>query len=117
LGYGENAMPKITTVTVKGRLGTAYNFDVYEYGQEFNALGAVYIVLKLQLLSDKTPFYKYVYVGETGDLSTRFKDHHKQDCFDRLGADRIGVHLDGSEKSRKSKEKDILDGNNWPCND
>lgn len=31
-----------------------------------------------------------IYVGETGDLSTRFDSHHRQSCFDRSGVKGIG---------------------------
>ena len=74
-------------------------------------------MLKHDPQPEKPNWYRCIYVGETGDLSSRFSNHHKQSCFDLWGMDWIGVHLDANEKSRKSKEADILAANNLPCND
>ncbi|MGC2517256.1 MAG: hypothetical protein WA383_22260, partial [Terriglobales bacterium] len=42
-------------------------------------------------------------VGETGDLSTRFDDHHKADCFAQHNANCICTHGDEDEESRLAK--------------
>lgn len=112
-------MSKLDTVTFKGKSGSSYDFEIYPIGQAFNSVGAVYVILKYELNPGGAGeyWYRHVYVGETGDLSTRFDSHHKQDCFDSHGANRIGVHVDNSEKSRMAKEADILAGGQWPCND
>jgi hypothetical protein len=110
-------MAALDTVTIKGKSGTGYIFDVYDFSQAFKQVGAVYTILKYEIQPGTTSWwYKYVYVGETGDLSTRFYDHHKEECFQREGANRIAIQLDSSEKSRKDKETDILNGGTWPCN-
>jgi len=109
-------MSNLGTIEITGKSGTEYKFLLYAVGQRFKALGAVYVMLALET-KGASPWYRYVYVGETGDLSTRFGSHHKQECFDKEGVDHIGVHLDSSEKSRKSKESDLLDAYVWPCND
>jgi hypothetical protein len=109
---------KLNTVNLKGKSGSTYGFDVYPADQAFNAVGAVYAVLKYELRPGTSEYwYRYIYVGETGDLSTRFSNHHKQDCFNLHGANRIAVHVDNSERSRAAKEDDILKGGSWPCND
>lgn len=111
-------MGKLGTVNLKGKSGNSYEFEIYPTNQVFNSVGAVYAILKYEVKPGTTEFwYRHVYVGETGDLSTRFSNHHKQDCFDTHGANRIAVHVDNSEKSRKTKEDDILNGGQWPCND
>lgn len=109
-------MSSLGSITIKGKSGSGYSFDLYRMGQSFKALGAVYVILELQS-KDGSPWYRYIYVGETGDLSTRFDSHHKQKCFDKESADRIGIHLQSSEKTRTSIEDDILQGGTWPCND
>jgi hypothetical protein len=110
-------MAKIGTMSVVGKSGTKYVFNLYPIGTNFKAVGAVYIITKRTAKPDGGGNHTSLYVGETGDLSTRFDDHHKQSCFDRNGANCIGAHQDGSADSRLSKESDILDGNDWPCND
>lgn len=110
-------MAKIGTMKVAGKSGTEYSFDLYPTGTSFKALGAVYVITKRTAKQGGGGEHTYLYVGETGDLSTRFDDHHKQECFNDHDANCIGIHLDDSEKSRLSKEDDILAGHKWPCND
>jgi len=110
-------MALVDNFTITGKSGTMYPFKVYPMGQAFKALGGVYAITKRELRLGNAPLYHFVYIGETGDLSTRFDNHHKQACFDKAGADFIGVHLDGAQKSRTSTESDILAAHKWPCND
>ena len=110
-------MAKIASMEVGGQSGSKYTFDFYPIDTSFNALGAVYIVTKRTLKPGGGGTHAYIYVGETGDLSTRFSDHHKQDCFDTHEANCIGIHLDDSEDSRLVKEDDIRVSHMWPCND
>jgi len=110
-------MAKIGTMKVDSKSGTVYAFDLYPVGTSFKELGAVYIITKRTPKSDGGGSHTYLYVGETGDLSTRFDDHHKQECFDEHGASCIGIHLDASEDSRLEKESDLHDAHDWPCND
>lgn len=105
-------MPKETTVTLKGRSGNTYEFDVYPWHTSFKALGAVYIVLKK--LSNGN--FDLIYIGQTEDLSTRFNNHHQQACFDRNGKTHIGIHLESSEKRRLAIEADLLANYSTPCN-
>lgn len=77
----------------------------------------VYIITKRVAKAGGGGSHTYLYVGETGDLSTRFDGHHKQECFDEHGANCIGIHLDASEDSRLEKESDLHDAGEWPCND
>lgn len=104
-------MSKETTVTLKGVSGRSYDFDVYPWGTPFKPLGAVYTVLS------KIPPHFYVkYIGQTGDLSCRFDNHHKQPSFDRHGKTHIAIHLESSESSRLSKEADLVVSYNPTCN-
>lgn len=110
-------MSKIEDLAITGRSGAKYTFSIYRYGQGFRPVGAVYVVLQRQVRADSSVFYRFIYVGETGDLSTRFSSHHKQDCFRTEGCTHVGIHVDSSQRSRLDKEDDILKGNRWPCND
>ena len=110
-------MTKLADLTVEGQSGNKYEFEVYPRQTAFNHVGAVYLLTKRTKKSNGTGTHEFLYVGETGNLSTRFDNHHKQDCFDERGANCICVHQDGDEKSRRAKESDLLEGRNWPCND
>lgn len=106
-------MPKETTMTLKGGAsGGAYEFDVYPWDTSFKPLGAVYIVLK------KPPSnFSILYIGQTGDLSTRFDDHHKQVCFDQNGKTHIGIHPESNKSIRLVIEADLLTNYLLVCND
>ena len=109
-------MGKIGTITFNGKSGIEYSFDVYPFDTNFNAIGAVYFVTNRTEKSDGTGSHTGIYVGETGDLSKRFDNHHKQDCFDKHHANCICVHSESSEKNRLEKESDLIDNYNPPCN-
>ncbi len=110
-------MAKLGDLTVAGESGQDYKFEVYPQGTSFKEVGAVYLVTKRTHKPDGTGAHEFLYVGETGDLSTRFDGHHKQECFDENGANCICVHVDSSQKSRLAKESDLLGAHDWPCND
>jgi len=104
-------MAKVDTITLKGASKKTYGFDVYPWGTSFNAVGVVYAVLKANQSN-----YSILYIGETGDLSSRFDDHHKQSCFDRNEKTHIGIYLESSEKQRLTIEADLLGNYSTSCN-
>lgn len=104
-------MTKETSVTLKGASGRTYEFDVFPWGTPFKPLGGIYTVLK-----KSPPNFHIQYVGQTGDLSSRFDSHHKQSCFDRNGKTHIAVHLESAESVRLTKEADLVSSYNPGCN-
>ncbi len=105
-------MAKIGTISLNGCSGKIYSFNIYSIDTSFNALGAVYYISKRS-----NENHSHIYLGITEDLSTRFNNHHKQACFDKLKANCISVLLNSSEKDRKKIEEDILCNYNFPCNE
>lgn len=99
-------------VTVTGASGTQYEFEVYPWGTSFKPLGGVYLVLRKQL----TGKYDLLYIGQTGDLSERFDNHHQAPCFNRNGKTHIAVRLESSEPRRLNIETDLIQGNRTNCN-
>jgi len=97
-------MVRVDTVTSVGASGNRYSFDVYFWGQPFRPLGGVYVVLRRQMNGG----YDVLYIGQTGDLSERFDQHHKQQCFDRNQRTHIGVLLEYNEQRRLAIERDLL---------
>lgn len=104
-------MAKETSVILKGASGRTYEFDVFPWGTSFKPLGGLYTVLK-----KIPPNFHIHYVGQTGDLSSRFDSHHKQSCFDRNGKTHIAVHLESSESVGLAKEADLVASYNPGCN-
>ena len=109
-------MSKIATLTVSGKSGNKYDFDVYSFNTSFKAIGAVYLITERTKKSDGGGSHSYIYVGETDDLSTRFNSHHKAACFTRQNANCKCIFAEESENKRLSIESDILDNDNFPCN-
>lgn len=100
------------TITATGKSGKKYEFRVYPWGTSFKALGGVYLVLKRK----PDGSYDVIYVGQTGDLSERFEDHHKQGCFNRNGKTHIAVRVEAVERTRLAIEADLIVNYNPPCN-
>jgi len=100
-------------VTATGATGTQYEFEVYPWGTAFNSIGGVYLVLKKQLSGT----YDLLYIGQTGDLSERFDNHHKAPCFTRNGKTHIAIKVESSEQRRLSIEADLIRKNKTSCND
>jgi len=105
-------MAKVDSVTANGASGQAYEFGVYPWGTSFKPLGGVYLVLKNNSGSN----YDVLYVGQTGDLSERFDDHHKQGCFDRNRRTHIPVSVESSEARRLRIESDLIGKYQPTCN-
>jgi len=109
-------MSKIGTLTLTGQSGNKYDFNVYAWGTDFNDFGAVYYVSKRTIKSDGIGSHTEIYVGETGDMSERFDNHHKAQCFKNNGANAISAHQDDDEDSRLQKETDLINALDPPCN-
>ena len=69
-------MTKLSTLTLKGASGQTYDFTVYSYDTEFNAVGAVYEITHRKKKPEGNYNHAAIYIGETSDLSTRFDGHH-----------------------------------------
>jgi hypothetical protein len=48
--------------------------------QKFRAVGGVYAISR-RYPNGNTYSHQVVYFGQTEDLSVRFEDHHKEECF------------------------------------
>ncbi len=108
MAYRANQQERIT---LNGASGAKYEFEVYPWGTEFRPTGGVYAVLR------RDPGgYRVLYVGETGDLSERFDNHHRALCFTLHRKTHIGVLAEGSRDRRLAIETDIRQFYNPPCN-
>lgn len=111
-------MSKLADYTISGRSGTKYTFAMYPFPGSWKPLGAVYIITKREVRTDGKGYNTHIYVGQTGDLSTRYERHHRKPCFDTHGANCIGIFLEEDEQRRLDIETDIRNnGDAWPCND
>jgi len=104
------------TLELTGASGRKYAFLVYPWGTTFKPIGCLYAVTRAMSNQAGGQTHAIVYVGQTGDLSERFDDHHKTDCFSRRSANCICVHVESNEESRLAIEADLIAAYNPPCN-
>jgi hypothetical protein len=112
-------MTKVTEaqLTITGKSGKKYSFDIYSLDTIFKAVGGIYVFTRRYQGADSKYNHDYIYCGKTDDLSTRFDNHHKEDCIKKNKANCICVMGVSTEKERTTIEEDILKGNNFKCND
>lgn len=112
------------TTSLTGQSGKKYSFKLYsfdEYEDVKNAwehFPALYLFTR-RYMSNGAYYHTYLYLGETGDVATRFQSHHKESCIKSHGSNCIGIYPDvpEDEKKRLEIEKDILLNYQFPCND
>jgi hypothetical protein len=102
------------TIMWDGKSGKEYKYWVYEIGHKLAAKPGNYIFTK-----ETDPGYHLpIYIGETSDLSTRFLNHHQEDCITENGATHIHAHPnDGGARVRQDEETDLRRRWNTPCNE
>ena len=101
-----------STIALAGASGASYPFSLFQWGTTFRPVCAVYAVFTRGFNGR----YTVLYVGQTGDCSVRFDDHHKVWCFRASGATHIGLMVENSERSRLLIESDLIAGYRPPCN-
>ena len=106
-----------TTIEFTGKSGKKYQFYVYELNTSFNKEGGNYVFTKRTTKQDGSGSHDIIYIGKTEDLSTRFQNHHKEDCISKHGANRICIRQVDSENERDLTEKDLIKNYNSVCND
>lgn len=110
-------MAKLGALTISSASGMLYEFRAYSWDSVFKAMGVVYVITKRVANRGGRASHTYIYVGETADLSERFDNHPKLDCFKRHNANCICVHADANQASRLRKQAAILRAYTFPCND
>jgi hypothetical protein len=106
-------MAEAPTIDWAGKSGKNYRYWIYPFWPNLKAQAGNYVFAKEISPGRWLP----VYVGETGDLSERFGDHHKIAEARRQGATHIHVHLnaDGAQ-ARRNEESDLIARWNPPAN-
>lgn len=113
------------TLDLTGLSGHIYRFTLYTFSsfedlkeafrQDFSAL---YLFTRRIYSGDNAYNHDLIYLGETGDLSSRFNAHHKEFCIKKHGANCIGIYAANSNETlRRKEESDLLFNYDFPCND
>lgn len=96
-------------IILRGVSEESYKFKSYTWDKVFPSKGGVYLITKGHNM--------YIYLGITENLSNRFINHHKKECYDGRGADHIWVHFTEDAERREFIERDILFKIKFPCNE
>lgn len=104
------------TLELVGASGRRYTFYVYPWGTLFKPQGGVYAVTRAVANQTGGNNHTILYVGQTGDLSERFDQHHKEPCFRRNAATHLCVTTEANEQNRLAIEADLVRAYNPPCN-
>lgn len=106
-------MSQLETIKLLGCSKQEYEFNIYNYGTKFKAVGGVYFISKV----NNEGVHSTIYLGITNDLSTRFDNHHKEMCFIDNEVNRISILVEENEENRIEIEKDILCKYDFKCNE
>ncbi len=112
-------MGKLTNnvLTIVGKSGKKYTFKLYTIDTKFKPLSAIYLFTERYVSTNNKYNHNLIYCGMTGDLSIRFKDHHKDGCIEKHNANCICIFSVDTEKERKEIETDILEAKSFLCNE
>jgi hypothetical protein len=109
-------MAKLGTITLTGQSRTTYAFNVWPREDRFAAIGAIYFMTLRKEKTDGSGTHTFIYVGETGDLSDRPLNHHRQACFDKHRANCVLIHVEENRDKRLEIETDLRKAYDPPCN-
>lgn len=107
-------------LTIEGQSEAEYVFRLYSF-DDFAELNncftgaGVYIFVHLDCFTENCNA-QYIYCGKAGNFSTRFNNHHAEECIRNNNANCIGILREANEQRREDIETDILEGNTFPCN-
>lgn len=105
--------PQMALTGVSGR---NYTFHVFGGDVQFKPGAGVYAITRAEPNANGGHKHQILYVGQTGDLSERFDQHHKAESCRRHGANRICAMLASDEQTRLAIERDLVAKYNPPCN-
>ena len=112
-----------SSLTLNGISRKEYIFDLYtfddfsELRSAFLARAGVYLFTRRRATNEGFT-HDLVYLGETGNLSRCFDNHHREEEIKAHFANCIGIHAaPANEEQRKQIETDILAAYDFPCNE
>ena len=110
-------MAKLSTMKFKGKSGAEYSFDVYPLDTNWkDNISGVYFVTRRHQKADSRFYHDKIYVGQSTDIKERHVNHHRESCFSKKDANCLCILIENSETRRLAIEKDLIDGNDLPCN-
>lgn len=100
---------------MQGKSGRHYQFTAYTLNEKFNkGTAGIYVFTNYDFITNT--HIKYIYCGQSGDLSERFDFHHQWKCISTNHANCIGVIFVLNPEDLDTYETDLLEDNSFTCN-
>ncbi len=110
-------MNELNIAKVRGQFGTEYSFRWFHIPKEASRIpksGGIYIVAKAEAPLEGEPTIEGLFLGESKDFSSALQAHPQQACFEKQGANIIGV-LPLPNPEAAIPIKFDLSALVWPC--
>jgi len=104
-------MAQTGTISLRGRSGSQYPFNIYDFNGIWGEVPAVYVFTRVEGTT-----HRIIYIGQTDNLRQRLDNHHKALCISSNNANRLCVHQEGDENTRLMIETDLIRNYKTPCN-
>lgn len=106
------AVTTTPTIVWVGKSGVQYTYWIYPIRAPLAAKGGNYIFSK----QGQDGLWYPLYIGQTGNLSERFDDHHKAARIIGAGATHIHARLNAEKTARLAEESDLVSHWRPSCN-
>ena len=90
-----------------------HKYNIYKWPCTLKKGPGNYIFCRIDANSTWDP----IYIGETGDLSESFYDHHKMECIAQAGATHIHTHNHKDVLARLDEKEDLIKTYYPMCNE
>ena len=105
----------ITSAIIRGKK-TAYDFKVYEIGQNLGSVPAVFVISKRVTDRRKRGHHSFICIGETESILDALKKHRKSKCLRQNEANVISILREENEKKRLQIAEDLKTAHSIACN-
>jgi hypothetical protein len=108
-------MATASTVQFHGKSGDVFDFIVQDLTKAPTISEGVYIVSRREENFTDATHEIIIYIGQSVDITTKFPDHFKKDCFEKFNANCLCIHVEESEPKRQAIREDLLRNYDVKC--
>lgn len=105
----------VTSAVFRGKK-SAYDFKVYEIGENLGSIPAVFVISKRTTDRNKRGHHSLVCIGETESVANELKIHRKSKCLKQNEANVISILPIENERERRQIAEDLKAAHSFVCN-
>lgn len=109
-------MAKLSILTLTGKSGNKYKFDVYPFDSELENKNCVYVISNRYLNDDNKFTHKIIYIDSSNDVIQTKNNLKENKCIIEKDPNCFSVCIENVEEKRIQIEKDLKEYYNPPCN-